>query len=125
MPSPSQRWGAARESLAEAALREEGFVILERNWRGGGGEIDRIAWDGTILCFVEVRARSTDEFGLPSETVDFRKKRKILRAASAYLARFSARDLPAARFDVVSIVDRGQGRREVAIIRDAFRPGLG
>jgi putative endonuclease len=125
VPSPSQRWGAAREALAEAALSRDGYVIVERNWRGGGGEIDRIAWDGPILCFIEVRARSSDAYGLPMETVTRAKQRRIIRAASAYLGRFRGARHPAARFDVVSIIDRGQGKPSLTIIRGAFGPGLG
>src|SRR5205823_1728864 len=78
MPSPSQRWGAAHEEMAEARLVREGYRIVERNWRGGGGEVDRIAWSGEVLCFVEVRARSTASFGSPAETVDHTKQRKVV-----------------------------------------------
>ncbi|MBK8013734.1 MAG: YraN family protein [Deltaproteobacteria bacterium] len=102
--SPTQERGAVSEEIAEKALIAEGYRIVARNWRGGGGEIDRIAWDEEVLCFVEVRARSVATFGGPAETVDGKKQRKIVRAAAAYLTRFSSASMPAVRFDVVAIL---------------------
>lgn len=125
MPSPTQRWGAARETLAEEALAREGYVVIERNWRLALGEIDRIAWEGDVLCFIEVRARATDLFGIPAATVNRAKQRRLIRAAAAYLARFSPGARPMARFDVVSIVDRGRGSADITVIRNAFDAGQG
>lgn len=125
MPSETQRWGAAREALAEEALARAGYAVVERNWRGGGGEVDRIAWREGVLCFIEVRARSSAAFGDPAETVSFRKQRKIVRAARMYMVRFGPGQTPMARFDVVSIVDRGALGLELTIFPGAFdaRPG--
>jgi putative endonuclease len=120
MPSPSQRWGAAHEEVAEQKLLEQGYTIVERNWRGGGGELDRIAWNAGVLCFVEVRARSSASFGMPAETVDHRKRRKVIRAAASYLMRFSPGTKPLARFDVVSIVNSGRGPPDIVLIKNAF-----
>lgn len=119
MPSPTQRLGAAQEALAERELVRRGYRIVERNWRGGGGELDRIAWCGEVLCFVEVRARSTDAFGTPAETVGREKQRRLIRAASSYLARLGSRAV-VARFDVVSIILRERGPPEVTVIPGAF-----
>lgn len=123
MPSPTQRWGADKEALAEARLAAEGYEVIARNWRGGGGEIDRIAWDGDILCFVEVRARSTSSFGPPAATIDRRKQRLLIRAAAAYLSATRLRPRPMARFDVVSVIDTGHSEASVLIIRNAFDAG--
>jgi putative endonuclease len=124
MPSPTQRWGAQLETLAEAMLARGGYRVIARNWRGGGGELDRVAWDGELLCFVEIRARRTDAFGLPAETVDWKKQRKVVRAAEAFLAAHHPAGGVMARFDVVSIVARGEGRApEVLLIKDAFDAG--
>ena len=49
--------GARAEQLAVARLEREGYRIVRRNFRAPGGEIDIIAWDGDVLCFVEVRSR--------------------------------------------------------------------
>lgn len=121
VPSPTQSFGATQEALAERALSDAGYVIVDRNWRGGGGEIDRVAWDGDTLCFVEVRARSRVDFGRPAETVDRRKQRKVIRAARAYLMGFVV--WPMVRFDVVSVVVAEDGEREVELVQNAFDAG--
>lgn len=104
VPSPNQIFGLQRERLAEVYLEARGYVVEARNWRGGNGEVDLVAWDGEVLCFVEVRSRSREDFGLPMETVDRRKQRKLVRAAMAYLTAFPPALVPMARFDVVSIL---------------------
>lgn len=123
MPSPSQRWGYAQEALAESLLTRHGYVVVERNWRGGGAEIDRIAWQDGLLCFVEVRARRRTDCGRPEATVDRRKQRHIVRGAMAYLLRFPPREQPMVRFDVVSVVEHEAGPPEVTLIENAFDAG--
>lgn len=121
MPSPTQRWGAEREADAERALVRAGYHIVERNWRGAGAEIDRIAWDDDILCIVEVRARESDACGTPAETIGRAKQRHLVRGALAYLvSRFEPGSEPMVRFDVVSVVDRKNGPRTIEIIANAF-----
>jgi putative endonuclease len=120
VPSPSQSFGFIQERIAECALEACGYRIADRNWRGGRGEIDLVAWDGGVLCFVEVRARTRSDYGWPDETVDRKKQRKIIRAALAYLCQFPPKQLPMARFDVVSILEG-----EPTLIRNAFDCGRG
>lgn len=124
MPSPTQEIGQRHERLAEVALRRAGYQIEARNWRGGGGEIDRIAKDGDILVFVEVRSRRGTKQGRPSETVRWTKQRRVIIAALAYLAERPPGPSPAVRFDVVSVIDIDSGEPEVEIIRGAFDAGL-
>jgi putative endonuclease len=120
MPSETQLFGFAREATAQAYLEARGYRVVDRNWRGYNGEVDIVAWDGDILCFVEVRARSRDDCGLPMETVDHKKQRKLIRAALGYLTKFSPRAMPMARFDVVSIQ---ASTGEVTLIPNAFDAG--
>lgn len=119
MPSPTQQIGAHYEQLAEDALSAAGYQIEARNWRGGGGEIDRIARDGEVLVFVEIRARKRDDRGTPAETVRLTKQGRVIRAALAYLAGRNG-PLPATRFDVVAIVDREGAEPQIEIFRAAF-----
>jgi putative endonuclease len=119
MPSPTQDRGQRHEDLAEEALTRAGYRIEERNWRGGGGEIDRVAWDGEVIVFVEIRSLSKTDHGLPFETVRERKQRRVVAAALAYLTRFSPGSVPLVRFDVVSVV-HGDGDSEIEIFRAAF-----
>src|SRR5262244_509851 len=97
-----QRW----ERLARRRLEADGYEILEANFRTRGGEIDFIAREKGVLCFVEVKGRSGPAFGSPGEAVTSEKQRRIVRVAEQYLARERVR--PECRFDVVSIVDRGE-----------------
>jgi hypothetical protein len=61
--------GRRGEDLATAYLRQQGYVILARNWRCPVGEIDIVAREGEILAFVEVRTRRGDRFGTPEESI--------------------------------------------------------
>lgn len=123
MPSPTQARGADQEARAESELSRRGYVVVERNWRGGGGEIDRIAWDGEILCFVEVRSRVGDAGGSPLESISASKRRHLVRAAQAYLMRFPETEMPMARFDVMGITERPGQPTEVVLVTDAFDAG--
>jgi putative endonuclease len=111
-----QRW----ERLARRRLEKEGYEILEANYRARGGEIDFIAREGGVLCFVEVKGRSGPAFGTPAEAVTGEKQRRIVRAAEQYLARGLGR--PDSRFDVVAIVESREsgGDPQIEILRGAF-----
>lgn len=118
MPSPTQAWGLVVEGEVAGYLARLGYRIVGRNVRLAGSEIDLVAWEGPILCFVEVRARRTDAFGDPALTVNRAKQRRIVRAATAYLARW--RRWPMVRFDVVAVVAPPAGPRRFQLIRSAF-----
>lgn len=107
------------EDKATSFLRANGYRILERNYRSKFGEIDIIAKDKDCICFIEVKTRSSSNFGLPQDSVIKRKIRHISRAALDYLKRNNLLDLPA-RFDVVSILDNQADKDNIGIIKDAF-----
>ena len=109
-----QEW----ETLAEKHLKAAGYKILVRNFRTKVGEIDFVAQEGSVLCFVEVKGRHSLHFGLPEEAVNAEKQRRIFRAAQAYLQRERLEEAPC-RFDVVAILDEGTNPG-VRILRDAF-----
>jgi len=112
--------GRAGEDAAARHLEERGYVILERNHRGRAGEIDIVALDGAVLCFVEVKARSSRAYGSGLEAVVRRKRDRLRRAARAYLARWGRRP-PTCRFDVVEVSLDRDGRPEtVVVVRNAF-----
>lgn len=107
--------GRAGEDLAVLHLERAGYVVVGRNVRAGGGEIDVIARDGDVLCFVEVRRRKRIDDALSS--VNARKQARVAKAAAAFLAA-QARSgvaVPMCRFDVVVIA----GDR-VDLVRGAF-----
>lgn len=110
--------GKVGEDDAVRWLESQGFRIVERNVVNHGGEIDLVAREGETLCFVEVKARATDAYGPAIAAVDFRKQRRISRAAALYLAMKGHRDTPC-RFDVLGL-DRSAGGWRYTLIRDAF-----
>jgi putative endonuclease len=111
--------GRLGEDLAHRLLRKHGFKVVARNYRppSGGGEIDLIAYDGARLVFVEVKTRTSSDFGAPEDAVDQEKRIFIERAARDY-ARRSQVDWNAVRFDIVNVVlgDPAQ----VELRKDAF-----
>lgn len=94
--------GQEGERLAERYLQKKGYTLVERNYRCPAGELDLIVLDRRVVVFVEVKTRTGHGFGSPLEAVEFRKQRKMIRAAQFFLAekRLQQRD---ARFDVVGV----------------------
>ncbi len=73
------------EELACKFLQQHGYKILERNFRIRGGEIDIVAKVGEEIVFVEVKARYSHEYGLPSEAITFWKIKALQKSALFYL----------------------------------------
>ncbi len=119
-PRGSRGAGWDWERLAEKRLVEAGYRILERNFRARSGELDFVAIENGVLCFIEVKGRRRLGFGEPAAAVTAEKRRRIFRAAETWLARRRT-DEPACRFDVVAILEEEKGQPKVDILRDAFR----
>ena len=120
---PHLATGQAGEDLAADYFEKKGWRIVERNWRGGRGEIDIIAWaTDTLLVFVEVKTRSgvNSGFGGPEESVDAQKQNLLLRGAGVYIESIDY-DWEI-RFDVVAVILRGGKVLEISHIEDAFFP---
>ena len=111
--------GAQAEDLALRYLEAQGLELVDRNVRGRGGELDLVMRDGETLVIVEVRKRSHPGFGSAAESVDARKRAKVILAARELLARRPALACLPARFDVVAI----DGGNHVEWIRAAFDAG--
>jgi putative endonuclease len=94
--------GTLAESTACDWLSAKGFVIVARNVRYRFGEIDIIAKDKEILCFIEVRSRKNTQFGTPQASIRTQKKAKLIKAAALYLKQNYKR-LPFCRFDVIAV----------------------
>ena len=109
--------GRAFEEVACEHLASDGYRLVTRNYRAPGGEIDIIAWDGDVLCFVEVRGRAESHFGDPLETISPTKVARIIRAARWYLVDLP-KPWPIMRFDVIGIT--GNPPADVRLVRDAF-----
>jgi putative endonuclease len=114
-----RREGARGEEIAARFLVEQGFRIVERNFRfRRKGEIDIVAREGEYLVFCEVKMRTNDEYGLPEYAVTPMKQETIRRIAAAYLAIREIRGQPC-RFDVVTIRLEGN-TPAMTLLRNAF-----
>ena len=110
--------GQEGERLAARFLEEQGFRILDRNYRNRLGEIDIVAEDRGVLVFVEVRTLRSSAGHSPEETIQWKKQQRISRTALAYIQYKRLEDRPA-RFDVVSVTLDGN-RSALRHIPDAF-----
>src|SRR5438132_9942749 len=96
------RAGADAEARATRLLVRAGYHIVERNFRCKSGELDIIARDGDVLCFVEVRSRGDDSHGHAAEMIDARKQAQVARIALHYIGLRNPH-FERSRFDVVAI----------------------
>ena len=106
--------GRRGERRAEKYLKKQGYTLLERNYIATVGEADLIMSDGETIVFIEVKTRSSDAFGMPSQAVDGRKQSKYHLIASEYLLKNNL-DNADLRFDVVEIL-----KKEINHIKNAF-----
>jgi putative endonuclease len=135
-PNRSSAIGEIGERLAAEYLSDRGYrliisnfkVPVGRNSKGVQvtGEIDIVAWDAdSVLCFVEVKTRSSEAFAGPLSAVDLRKQRQITRTSKVYKRVFGLWKT-ASRFDVVTVVMRPEREPKIELIRgfwaaDKFR----
>jgi putative endonuclease len=115
-----QTQGRRGEDIAALHLERSGYRILARNLRSGRHEVDILALDRDTLCFVEVRLRAALVYGSGADSVDRAKRRRIVAAAVACLARWRMPPHRAVRFDVVSIHAPSGAPPVIELIRDAF-----
>jgi putative endonuclease len=118
MQNKQQQFGAKSENLAAWYLKENGYKIIEQNYRSRMGEIDIIARDKKTIVFVEVKSRRSIRFGSPKWAVTPQKQRKISMVALYYLKTTNQIDAKA-RFDVVSIT-ANRDESQIEIVKNAF-----
>ncbi len=102
--------GDKGEEVACKLLRSNSYSILARNFSSKTGEIDIIALDlrRNEIVFVEVKTRSSIEYGYPYEFVDHNKKRRMVTTASYYLKLTNLRGLQP-RFDIIEVINTKKG----------------
>jgi len=112
--------GGKGEEVAKAYLQSLGYQILLENYTTPTGEVDLVAMDGKVLVFVEVKTRSSVEYGPPEAAVTPWKQRQIIRAAERYLLETGVKEA-ACRFDVVTVTFSPEERApRITLIKDAF-----
>ena len=110
--------GKKGEETAVGLLKDNGYKILLRNYKTKLGEIDIIASDKGTICFIEVKTRQSDRFGLPSEAISASKQRQISKVSLTFLKEKNLLDKKA-RFDVVSIL-YSKNMPRLDLIQNAF-----
>jgi putative endonuclease len=110
--------GRDAEDVAATFLEGQGYRVLARNHATRRGEVDLVCHEGGTICFVEVRSRGSAAFGSPALTVDVRKRRRIISAATDWAVRHGGLER-AMRFDVVA-VDLSTGAPRFELVRNAF-----
>lgn len=112
----NQALGAYGEELAARHLVELGMVLLDRNWRGEGGEIDLVLRDGPDLVICEVKTRSSDVCGSPHEAIGEAKARRLRRLAWQWLREHQARPREV-RVDLVAVLRPRRGPSQLEHVR--------
>lgn len=99
--------GKKGEQLAVDFLLKNGYDIMERNYRFGKAEVDIIAQQEDTLAIIEVKTRSTSDFGNPQDFVKPKQIQRLVKAVDEYV---NVNDLDVeVRFDIIAIVKEGKG----------------
>jgi len=113
--------GRRGEEEAYFYLRRRGYIKVARNYRSPHyrGELDLIAWHKDVLCFVEVKTRTTRDVKPAEAAVDGKKQRELIAVAREYVRHLSPE--PRWRMDVISVYyDGPSGRTQFELFQNAF-----
>lgn len=119
-----RKTGSLLEDKACAILENQNFKIICRNYRAGKiGEIDIVAREHDYICFIEVKGRKDDAFGLPAESVDYKKRKRIRLVSDIFMASNKLYNKNV-RFDVLELIYEKEGNsiriKDYNLIRNAF-----
>lgn len=116
----SRQAGKQGEALVADYLRQRGYKLVAHGYYCRFGEIDLVAYDGDILCFVEVKTRTNVEMALPREYVTPKKQARLRKTALFYI---SQHDLDCrCRFDVAEVYgENGLENARIEYLEDAFQ----
>ncbi len=107
--------GKQKEELAACYLQKCGYEILDHNYPCRFGEVDIVAKDGNYLCFIEVKYRSSSQYGAPDGLISEKKKKRICLTSRFYMKqKYYPTDIPV-RYDVVLIIGE-----KIKLIKNAF-----
>ncbi|WP_026552007.1 YraN family protein [Arthrobacter sp. H20] len=110
------RLGRRGEALAASYLEGAGLDLVDHNWRCALGEIDLVAIDGSTLVVIEVKTRSSLDFGHPLEGIDPAKLQRLYLLASRWAVAHELR-FSEIRVDAVAVVDDGTGDPQIEYLR--------
>jgi putative endonuclease len=114
--------GLAGEDAAYFYLRRKGYVVVARRWSAGNlpGDIDLIAWQNELLCFIEVKTRTARDLNPAEIAVDSHKRNTLRRLARQYVRQLPLPVVPQVRFDVLSVYLAPGTEKEFEHFENAF-----
>lgn len=114
--------GLGGEDAAYFFLRRKGYTVVARRWTSENlrGDIDLIAWQGSLLCIVEVKTRTAHDLTPAEASVDSHKRHMLRRLARQYVRRLPQEVAPQVRFDMVSVYLIPGGDKEFVHFENAF-----
>jgi putative endonuclease len=114
--------GEDGEDAAHFYLRRKEYTVVARRWSAGNvpGDLDLIAWQGPMLCFVEVKTRTARDMTPAEAAVDEHKRKTLRRLARQYIRQLPGDSSPQARFDVISVYLTAGRKPEIAHFENAF-----
>jgi putative endonuclease len=97
--------GIEGETAAFFHLRRKGYVVVAQRWSSGfqRGDLDLIAWQGELLCFIEVKTRTAHDIAAAEVTVDSHKRTVLRKLARHYVRQLPMKAAPPVRFDILSV----------------------
>jgi putative endonuclease len=110
-------FGEKGEKLANEYFEQNGYEILHCNWRYSRFEVDIIASKNNLLHFIEVKARSSNRFGHPEESVDKKKIQNLMNAAEEFLHQFP--QWKRIQFDILSVTIK-ENQTDFFLIEDVY-----
>lgn len=110
--------GKKGEQLAVDFLIKEGYNIMERNYRFDKAEVDIIAQKEAVLAIVEVKTRSTTDFGNPQDFVKPKQIQRLVKAVDEYVIK-NGLDVEV-RFDIIGIVKQQKNQFKIEHLENAF-----
>ncbi len=117
MTTEKQNIGKLGEDIATKYLENKGYTILTRNYRKPWGEIDIIAKKSGDLVFVEVKTRTSNQFGTPLEAITYWKLKSLIKTAQFY--KMTHHNLPdSLRIDAVSVILNGQDVQSIELTKN-------
>jgi putative endonuclease len=114
--------GIQGEDAAYFYLRRKGYIVVARRWSSGlqRGDLDLIAWQGELLCFIEVKTRTAHDMAAAEAAVDRNKRITLRKLARHYVRQLPMQESPPVRFDVLSVYVLPGKPREFVHFEAAF-----
>lgn len=114
--------GVQGEDAAYFYMRRKGYVVVARRWSPGHspGDVDLIAWQGPLLCIVEVKTRTAHDATAAEVAVDAHKRTMLRRLARMYVRQLPQQTAPPVRFDVISVYLVPGQKKEFVHFEGAF-----